>query len=155
MSLNSDASESDDEFLNISIQKESIVPPNMFYLFKISSFVGLRKQVLVKYLCQRMKLQTRCKEEYNKGVASNIYLFWTVRSKYSTNNLFFWAPACSGISDIWKSNHRRKCQFGILLCSWCHFLFLYKTNYCRIIRLKELHLSHVLEFSIMFRKQVL
>lgn len=133
----------------------SIVPPSTFYLFKISSFVHLKKQLLVEHLCQRMKLQTHCKEEYNKGDTSTICLFWMVRSICSTNNLIVWAPACSGTSNIWKSNQRRKCQFGILLCSWCHFLFLHKTSYCRIIRLEELHLSHILEFSIMFRKQVL
>lgn len=75
------------EFLSISIQKESIVPPNTFYLFKIPSFVGLQKQILVEHLCQRIELQIHCKEEYNKGDASTVYLFWTVRSKCSTNNL--------------------------------------------------------------------
>lgn len=95
------------EFLSISIQKESIVPPNTFYLFKISSFVGLQKQILVEHLYQRMELQIHCKEEYNKGDASTVYLFWTVRSKCSTNNLIVGAPAWSGTSDIWKSNQRR------------------------------------------------
>lgn len=130
------------------------MPPNTFYLFKRSHFVDLKKQILVEHFCQRMKLQTHCKEKYNKGDAITIYLFWTIRSKCSTNNLIVWAPACSRTSDILKSNQRRKCQFGILLCSWCHFLFLHKASYSRIIRLKELHLSHILEFSIMFRKQV-
>lgn len=47
-----------------------------------------------------MELQIHCKEEYNKGDASTVYLFWTVRSKCSTNNLIVGAPAWSGTSDI-------------------------------------------------------
>lgn len=91
-----------------SPQKESVVLASMFYLFKRSSFVDVKMQVLVEHWCLNTKPQTHCKKKYNKGDASSIYLFWTVRNKCSTNNLIVCAPACSGTSDIWKSNQGKK-----------------------------------------------